>query len=405
MMLWRASIGGALVLVLGRLFGAAREFFLAHGVGPTAEMSDYVLASTVLLAISGLVSGVASALVIRSAGSDRHITIFGLVSGVLPLAAVAGFALLTDIVRSPIFVIFALSVPFYALYGIANGRLLRAGESFFAMLTSALPPLTSFALLAVPWGSFVERAAWGNLFGAAFMYFVTFRRAQTLGGVLSGPSLKRVVAQGLAISGVSVINVASPVIDRFFASSFGAEQLVLLNLGAILYVGAVSSIGIAMGNAAVGRASVQGREFPALALAGVPVLVGVAFLALSPIFVGVALSGDNYGAQSSHVLLSLCLVYALATPSAVLNQIHMRLWNRTAEVRSMVSFAAGLLVLNVVGNWLFILQFGVLGIALSTLTVQMIQSAVLGWVRRSGATTLLNLGYIVLMGGFLLGTA
>ncbi|MDQ0620115.1 hypothetical protein [Arthrobacter globiformis] len=404
-MLWRASIGGALVLVLGRVFGAAREFFLAHEVGPTEEMSNYVLASTILLAVAGLVSGVASALVIRRSGSDKYVTIFGLISGILPLVLAGAYYLLSDASRGLLFIIFALAVPFYAVYGVANGRLLRAGNSFLGMLTSALPPLISLVFLVLPSGSLVERAAWGNLVGSALMCFITWRCAHALAGISSNASLKGVVAQGLAISGISAINIATPVVDRFFANGFGAENLVLLNLGAILYTGAVSSIGIAMGNAAVSRASVQEREFPAFALAGVPILVGLVFLALSPVFVQVVLGGGNYGTGSARVLLSLCLVYALATPSAVLNQIHMRLWNRTAKVKSMVGLAAGLLLLNVVGNWLFILEFGVLGIALSTLTVQLVQAALLGWVRRSGTTTLYNLGYIVLMGGFLLGTA
>ncbi len=401
MILWRASVGGALVLIVGRVFGAAREFLLARQVGPTDDLASYVLASTILLAIGGLVSGVASVLVLRQAGPLKSIRLIILVMGSLPVFGAILYAFWSTVEGGDVFVIFALSVPLYAAYGVANGRLLRSGVSVFGMLTSTFPPFFGFVTLFIPYGSLTDRGAWGNLLGSVIMAFLTIRRSNVVQLEVSNVPAGKVLIQAAALSAVSAINIASPIVDRLFANMFHPEELVLLNLGAILYVGAVTSLGIAMGNAAVSRESINGSGFSVLSLTAIPVAVGAVFLLASPLFASTVLGGANYGSTAPGVLTAVCVVYALATPCAIQNQVYMRLWNRIAPARSMVAVAVLLLTLNVAGNWFFGLYFGVIGIAIATLSVQIVQSIVLGLLRKSALPSAMAVFYTLTVGGVL----
>ncbi|MDR7083177.1 O-antigen/teichoic acid export membrane protein [Arthrobacter ginsengisoli] len=312
---------------------------------------------------------------------------------------------LSDQGSAIVFLLFALSVPMYAIYGVANGRLMRAGRSFLGMLASAIPAFLSFVFLALPIGNFLERAAWGNLVGAIVMAFVTSQFSRHILDQSPVVPVGKVVVQAIAIFAVSAINIASPIIDRFFANAFGPEELVLLNLGAILYIGAVTSLGMAMGNAAVSRASVNGNEFSTGAITTIPLIVGAAFFGVTPIFVSMVLAGGGYGENGSGVLTAVCFVYAISTPCAILNQVYMRLWNRVAPARSMIVIAVLLLVLNVAGNWFFVLKFGVVGIAVSTLFVQVIQSIVLGVLRKNRTPVLMVVLCTTVAGGVLIATS
>lgn len=400
-MLWKASIFGALFLVLGRVFGAGREFVLAREVGPTDEMASYVLASTIFLALAGLVSGVASALVLRQAGSLKDITLLTTSLATVPILGLVLYGATFSPENFYIFFVFAISIPFYAVYGVANGRLLRGGLSFFGMLTSTIPALVSSTAIFVPIGLPVDRAAWGNLLGAIVMAAVTRKRSCLLKIPDVTKSPRGLIAQASAISAVSAINIASPIIDRFFATGFGPQELVLLNLGAILYVGATTSLGMAMGNAAVSRESVGARGFSLLSMTVIPLLVGVAFMLLVPVFVTLVLSGAAYDATAPELLSGICFIYALTTPCAIINQINMRLWNRSAEAQSMLIVAAVLLILNLVCNMLFVSFFGVIGIAAATFTVQVVQAVVLGVLRSDSKLATLSISGTVFLGGLI----
>ncbi|MDQ0868269.1 hypothetical protein QFZ70_000742 [Arthrobacter sp. V1I9] len=398
-MLWKASVFGALCLLLGRVFGAGREFVLAREVGPTDEMASYVLASTIFLALAGLVAGVASALVLRGAGSLRNIGYLAAVLGALPILGLVLCDAVYRLEHFQIFFLFAISIPFYAVYGVANGRLLCGGLSSFGMLTSTIPALVSAIAIFVPMGMLVDRAAWGNLLGAVVMAALTRHRSRLAEIPDVTKSAGVLVVQATAISAVSVINIASPIIDRFFATGFGSQELVLLNLGAILYVGATTSLGLAMGNAAVSRESIGAPSFSVLSMVLVPLLVCVAFMLLIPVFVTVVLSGASYGMTAPALLTGICFIYALTTPCAIINQINMRLWNRTAEARSMFIFAAAILILNLLCNMLFVSVVGVIGIAVATFTVQILQTVVLGIIRSDSKLSTLSISGTVFLGG------
>jgi peptidoglycan biosynthesis protein MviN/MurJ (putative lipid II flippase) len=73
------------------------------------------------------------------------------------------------------------------------------------------------------------------------------------------------------------------------------------------------------------------------------------------------------------------LVYALAIPIALLNQIWIRVWNRGAAVGDMLRLAVILLSINIVGNFVLVGAFGAVGIAISTVVVQLVQCLYLGW--------------------------
>lgn len=400
-MLWKASVFGALFLLLGRIFGAGREFVLAREVGPTDEMASYVLASTIFLALAGLVAGVASALVLRGAGSLRNIGYLAAVLGALPILGLVLCDAFYRLENFQIFFLFAISIPFYAVYGVANGRLLCGGSSSFGMLTSTIPALVSAIAIFVPMGMLVDRAAWGNLLGAVVMAALTRHRSRLVEIPDVTKSAGVLVVQATAISAVSVINIASPIIDRFFATGFGSQELVLLNLGAILYVGATTSLGLAMGNAAVSRESIGAPSFSVLSMVLVPLLVCVAFMLLIPVFVTVVLSGASYGTTAPALLTGICFIYALTTPCAIINQINMRLWNRTAEARSMFILAAAFLILNLLCNMLFVSVFGVIGIAAATFTVQVVQTVVLGIIRSDSKLSTLSISGTVFLGGLI----
>lgn len=402
MRLFAASFVGAIVLVLGRVFGAGREFFLAREAGPTMEMTNYVLASSILLAFGGLLSGVSSAMMVRKKGSGATVGTLSMALAAIGIICTYAHSVLTENAHANIFMLFALALPFYAIYGVANGRLLANGFSLSGMVASAIPPFMSAVAVFLPIGTAVERVTVGHLVGSVIMAAFTFVMAY--GRIpLKKPEWKGIVSlEYFAITAVSLVNICSPIIDRLIASGLGPTGLVLLNVGAVLYAGVTGSLGLAMGNVAVSRASVGTDKLPEVPLAATTLVTGLAFLLCTPLFADFIMSGGSYGAEDRTLLLSTCVLFGLAIPCGLLNQVNMRLWNRTAGTRAMVSFAILLMLIKLIMNLLLIGPMGAAGIALSTLIVQIVQCVVLAMIHGNRIASVSVLFSSIFSGGVIL---
>lgn len=379
--MFKASIIGAFILVVGRIFGAAREVILAQRLGPTEAVADYVLASNVYLPLCGLLGGVASALMLRRKGGALAIaSILVPVSLVLSTISILGVG--ANILPSgEIHLVFAFSLPFYAIYGISSGALLARGRAPASMVFSVLPPFFGFLGLLTPDSTTIFGVVIGNLVGSILMacaaYFVAFGGRRSVRTVRWSPTLT-VGREALAIAVVSAINIGSPIVDRFFANQLGTADLVLLNLGAILFLGVVGTLGMAIGNAAVGRESTGGSRFRSSMLFPLPIVVAFVIVVTAQPVADVLALGPMYEAADRLLLAQILELYGLASAPAILAQVMIRVWNISASARAMVFLAGGLFSLNVVANVVLVPSIGVLGIVISTLLVQIFQLLILG---------------------------
>ncbi|MBT2596626.1 hypothetical protein [Arthrobacter sp. ISL-72] len=376
----RAVLVGGIPLVLGRVFSAVRELWLAHQLGPTDRLTEYVVASTVFLALGGLLSGVASALMIRDSGRGKHVMPLVLAASTVIIAGFGVFGVLPSTRFESGLTVWCLvaMLPFFAAYGVANGKLIREGKVVVGMVAAGIQPAVALGVMVLPWTDLTTAAACGNLAGSILMTSIVFHSAYRVGPYPSFWIKKTTLMDGLAIVAVSAANIASPIIDRFFAASLGNSGLVLLNLSTIVFAAITGTLGIALGNAAVGRSftsasTVRTRE---------PVILGVlcSFCVLGMIIPAVSYinSRTEYAPGSGESMGLLLAIYSLAIPVALLNQVWIRVWNRKASVRDMLSLAGLLLSINLVGNFVFVMLFGVLGIAISTVLVQLAQCMYLG---------------------------
>lgn len=395
-------IGGA-ALAIGRAFSAARELWLAHELGPTDQLSEYVMASTVFLALGGLLSGVASALMIRDGGRGKHVMPVVLLASTICLGASALYILFFNTHQKDPLSVFCLAsmLPLFAAYGVANGRLIREGRVAVGMVAAALQPVVAMFVIALPWPQLTQGASCGNLAGAILMAAIVFHFAFRTGPRPHFGIRRSTLIDGIAIVAVSGANIASPIIDRLFASGLGNSSLVLLNLSTIAFSAITGTLGLALGNAAVARSftstSRAGIKFPLVL--GILCAAGLAISAL-PASWYIDMRGD-YDNGSGASIAKLLVIFALALPVALLNQVWIRVWNRRASVREMLFLACLLLGVNLIGNFGFVAFFGVAGIAVSTVVTQLVQCLYLGrkWNQTAHAialvTSTLVLGLLV----------
>lgn len=376
----RVVFFGGAALAAGRAFSAARELWLAHDLGPTDQLSEYVMASTIFLAVGGLLSGVASALMIREGGRGRHVMPVALAASLVCLGAFAIFvAIAGHTLRDPLSIwCLALMMPLFAAYGVANGTLIRQGRVAVGMVAAALQPMVSVIVIFLPWPHLTQGASCGNLAGAVIMVAVVFHFAYRSGPTAYFSLRRSTLLEGAAIIAVSAANIASPIIDRLFASNLGNSSLILLNLSTIAFAAITGTLGIALGNAAVAESfkSAGGLKLRS------PLILGLAcalLLAFSSVPASWYIeSRDDYPDSSGSAIASLLLVFALAIPVALINQVWIRVWNKHASVREMLTLAGMLLGINALGNLVFVYFFGVVGIAISTVLTQLVQCLYLG---------------------------
>lgn len=394
---------GGIPLAFGRGFSAIRELWLTHQLGPTDRLAEYVVMSTIFLAVGGLLSGVGSALMIRDDGRAGSVAVLVICASVVFIAAFTTYALLPTTEFESAVTVWCLvaMLPFFAVYGVANGMLIRKGKVVVGMIAAGAQPVVALAVMLLPWNDLAVGAGCGNLAGSVFMAALALHYLQASGSPTSLRMNKSTLAAGLAISAVSLTNIASPVIDRFFADALGNSSLVLLNLSTIVYAAVTGTLGIALGNTAVARSFSSASPISLR----MPVLVGV----LCSVMVGVVVlpaswyinTRSDYEPGSDAVISSLLLVYALAIPVALLNQVWIRVWNRHAGLNDMFKLAVMLLILNILGNFFLVSVFGVVGIAVATLVVQLVQCLYLGfkWNQVSRAIVLVLATVVV---GFLM---
>ncbi|MFJ4267043.1 hypothetical protein ACIPY1_10870 [Paenarthrobacter nicotinovorans] len=399
MSLGRVVFFGGAALAAGRAFSAGRELWLAHDLGPTDQLSEYVMASTIFLAVGGLLSGVASALMIREGGRGRHVMPVALAASLVCLLAFGIFvAVAGDTLRDPLSIwCLALMMPLFAAYGVANGALIREGRVAVGMVAASLQPLVSVIVMLLPWPHLTQGASCGNLAGAVVMVSVVFHFAYRSGPAAYFNLKRSTLLEGAAIVAVSAANIASPIIDRIFASSLGNSSLVLLNLSTIAFAAITGTLGLALGNAAVAQ-SFRSTEDVKLKVPLVLGLICALLLAFSSIPASWYIeSRDDYSASSGSAISNLLLIFALAIPVALINQVWIRVWNKGASVREMLTLAGMLLGINALGNFVFIHFFDVAGIAISTVLTQLVQCLYLGmkWQQTSRAVGLV-FGTIVL---------
>lgn len=375
-----AVLLGGIPLALGRGFSAVRELWLTHDLGPTDRLAEYVLFSTVFLAVGGLLSGVGSALMIREDGRAGAVTALVLSASAVFLVVFTIYsALPTTQFESPVTVwCLAGMLPFFAVYGVTNGVLIRRGRVVAGMIAAGSQPAVSLAVMLLPWQDLAVGASCGNLAGSVFMAALALHYQQAS---ISAASLKlnrSTVLAGIAISAVSLTNIASPIIDRFFAIALGNSSLVLLNLSTIVYAAVTGTLGIALGNSAVGRSFTVSSTISTR----LPIVIGILSAAVvgaltlpAELYIG---SREDYAPGSAEVMTALLLVYALAIPVALLNQVWIRVWNRHASLRDMLRLAILLLTLNIAGNAVLVSIYGVVGIAIATVLVQLVQCLYLG---------------------------
>lgn len=401
----KAVLIGGIPLALGRGFSAVRELWLAHQLGPTDQLAEYVVASTVFLALGGLLSGVASALMIRDNGRGRNVMPVVLMASLLSIAAFAIFAVMPGTrFESPVTVwCLALMLPLFAAYGVCNGKLIREGRVAIGMVAAGIQPAVALTVMALPWQDLAAAAACGNLAGSILMASVVLHVAYR-----SGPrpyfAVKRsTVLEGFAILTVSAANIASPIIDRLFAATLGNSSLVLLNLSTIVFSAITGTLGIALGNAAVGKSFTSSSRIRIRQPISLGLLCSVGVMTLAFPAAWYINSRNDYEQGSGEAITLLLIVFALAIPVALLNQVWIRVWNRHASVGDMLRLAALLLSLNIVGNFVFIGWFGATGIAVSTVLVQLVQCLFLGlkWNEAGRATALVTTTIIIglLVGG------
>lgn len=401
----RAVLLGGIPLALGRGFSAVRELWLAHQLGPTNQLAEYIVASTVFLAVGGLLSGVASALMIRDNGRGKHVMPVVLAAALMSIAAFAVYSLLPGTqFENPVTVwCLVLMLPLFAAYGVSNGKLIRDGRVVVGMVAAGVQPAVALTVMALPWQDLAAGAACGNLAGSVLMTSIVLHFAYRSGPRPHFAISRSTVLDGFAILAVSAVNIASPIIDRFFAASLGNSSLVLLNLSTIVFAAITGTLGIALGNAAVGRSfTSQARiRIRQPIVFGVLCSMGVVALALPAAWY--INSRDDYAQGSGQAISLLLMVYALAIPVALLNQVWIRVWNRHASVRDMLRLAALLLCMNVMGNFLFVGLYGVTGIAISTVLVQLVQCLYLGfkWNEAGRAIALISTTIMIglLVGG------
>lgn len=400
----RMVLVGGIPLALGRGFSAVRELWLAHQLGPTDQLAEYVVASTVFLAVGGLLSGVASALMIRDNGRGKHVMPVVLVASFMSIAAFAIYSVLPGThFESPVTVwCLALMLPLFAAYGVSNGKLIREGRVAVGMIAAGVQPAVALTVMALPWSDLAAGAACGNLAGSILMVSIVFHFAYRSGPRPNFGIKKSTLVDGFAILAVSAANIASPIIDRFFAASLGNSSLVLLNLSTIVFTAITGTLGIALGNAAVGRSfTSQSRiRMRQPIILGVLSAMGVAASAFPAAWY--INSRSDYAQGSGQVITLLLVTYALAIPVALLNQVWIRVWNRHASVTDMLRLATLLLSLNVIGNFAFVTVYGVTGIAVSTVVVQLVQCLYLGfkWNEARRAFALIATTVVI---GFLVG--
>lgn len=379
----KASLVGAFILVVGRVFGAGREVLLAQRIGPTDAIADYILASSVYLPVCGLLGGVASALMLRRTGGARSVvSILGPISLFFSTVPIIG-VVCGLFSRGEVHTLFAMSLPFYVVYGVCSGALLARGRVVASMVFSVLPPVFGCAGLLLPVAFMIPGVVLGNLLGSIFMASAAYLTVYGVSGRfldMRWSSSTVVGKEAFAIAVVSAINIGSPIVDRFFADQLGATNLVLLNLSAILFLGIVGTLGMAIGNAAVGRESIGGDRFRSSLLFPLLIITSLSIVLTARPIAEVLTLGSMYDSGDRILLTKLLECYGLATACAVLGQVMIRVWNVTASVRAMVLLAGSLFSLNVAANLLLIPVMGVLGIAAATLLVQVAQSLILGFL-------------------------
>jgi len=245
-----------------------------------------------------------------------------------------------------------------------------AGKPAQTMFTAALPPLVSCLGLLTPLPNRLEFIAVGLALGALAMALTTWQFSRKIEDAFQSESDQGSIAKEtrhLLMS--STLVVLSPIADRWIASLGGAQDTILLNLGIITFGAITTSIGMAFGNTWVSRSFKAGasrREGDYLLL----VAISLGLLAAFPALFASLVISPSYSTEALKELRTIILIYAAATPLGFLNQVHTRLFSSTGSSRSLLSFAVVTLFFNLLLDVLLQQVFGVSGIALSTLVVQ-----------------------------------
>lgn len=297
--------------------------------------------------------------------------------------------------------LYLILLPLVVLEGqvILWGVVLNAGEKFaLAAFAPILTPLTVvLMLLAFAPGLGVAALAWGSVIGCAaelaILGIALYRRGQ-LPMPAWAPALSargRVVAQYVPLVLGAVTMNASTMIDQVMASWLGSGSVAALTYGNKI-PSFVAGIGVtALGTALLPHFSrlVALGDYAAIRhtlrtytrwvlLAAVPATL--VFIAASQWLVRVLFERGAFTAEDTVLVSTIQRMYLLQIPFYVLGVVGVRLLvamsrNHLVTIMSVVN-----LLVNVVGNLVFMRWFGVSGIALSTSLVYVVSMSMILWL-------------------------
>lgn len=290
------------------------------------------------------------------------------------------------------YLVLLVMVPIFGLLSLC-GSVLNAGEKFaLVALSPILTPITVIAVVLVAGREDVSinTLAWATVAGCgaelAAVGAALHRRR-----LLPVPRWSR--QSGLRADGVfsqywplvlsAVIMGSSPVIDQSMASWLGSGNVAALNYGTKI-PGILTGIGVtAMGTAVLPHFSrlVATGDYAALrhtlatyarwiVLLSIPVTA--AFILGSHWIVQLVFERGAFGPEDTALVTEIQQMYLVQVPFFVLGILGVRALVAMSKNHLLTIMSIVNLVVNVVGNLIFIQWFGVSGIALSTSAVYVV---------------------------------
>jgi len=283
-----------------------------------------------------------------------------------------------------------LLIPCLVLAGATTlwSAVLNAHERFAAPAAAslALPAVTIATLLALRWTWGIHALAAGTLLGfcaEAAMVGAALRREglsmlPRWGGVT--PDALRVVRQYAPMAAGMLVMAANPVVNSVMAARLGPGSVASLGYGYKL-------VGFAMGlgTGAIGTAvlphfsglvatkqweTLRGtvNRYAAIVLvASVPLTIGAALLS-EPV-VRLLFERGAFTRTDTELVARIQALYMLGVPFVVTGMLFVRVISALALNQALMWVSIVAAVVNVAGNYLLAIPFGVAGIALSTTVV------------------------------------
>jgi putative peptidoglycan lipid II flippase len=328
---------------------------------------------------------------------------FGVLLACTVLLAIAGEPLLNVVVselgdgkRALVYELYLLLLPFVLIAGQLHlwAAVLNAGEKFgLVALAPILTPVIVIVLLAFARVD-VRALAWATLAGG-FAELAVIGIALARKGLLpmprwnsKAPETGEVLRQYIPLAMSAVLMSGSSVIDQAMASWLGSGSVSALNYGNKIPA-FLSSVGVtALGAAvlphfsrlvAVGDHQALRHTLKTYArwilLISIPLTA--LFIASSEWLVRLVFQRGAFQAEDTLLVARIQQMYLLQVPFFVLGILGVRMLVALSKNHLLTIMAVVNLIVNVVGNLVFMRWFGVSGIALSTSVVYMVSMSMI----------------------------